>query len=249
MPAARRTARAVGMRCGACGRTTAGARKGATRPIRGHPYAPPPRPHAPHTILARPQAAFDQAKAFKESVEVGAVIVTKLDGHAKGGGALSAVAATKSPVIFYGTGALARCPPSPAAPRPRACNAETLLAAGDAPQLPAAGRDAQGGWLGCPGECCGMHSTIIAPLVIPPQSPQTTPNHPLPTPHPTRSPPTHPNPRPPPPGEHIDQFELFESKRFVSRLLGRGDVSGLMDKIQDVIPEVRRRGDDGRGRG
>ncbi|GBF94810.1 signal recognition particle 54 kDa [Raphidocelis subcapitata] len=50
------------------------------------------------------QAAFDQAKAFKESVEVGAVIVTKLDGHAKGGGALSAVAATKSPVIFYGTG-------------------------------------------------------------------------------------------------------------------------------------------------
>jgi signal recognition particle subunit SRP54 len=32
------------------------------------------------------------------------VIVTKLDGHAKGGGALSAVAATKSPVIFIGTG-------------------------------------------------------------------------------------------------------------------------------------------------
>jgi hypothetical protein len=59
---------------------------------------PPPSPPSP-------QAAFDQAKAFKESVEVGAVIVTKLDGHAKGGGALSAVAATKSPVIFYGTGA------------------------------------------------------------------------------------------------------------------------------------------------
>jgi len=38
-------------------------------------------------------------------VEVGAVIVTKLDGHAKGGGALSAVAATRSPVIFFGTGA------------------------------------------------------------------------------------------------------------------------------------------------
>jgi signal recognition particle subunit SRP54 len=32
------------------------------------------------------------------------VIVTKMDGHAKGGGALSAVAATKSPVIFIGTG-------------------------------------------------------------------------------------------------------------------------------------------------
>lgn len=34
------------------------------------------------------QAAFDQAKAFRESVDVGAVIVTKLDGHAKGGRAL-----------------------------------------------------------------------------------------------------------------------------------------------------------------
>jgi hypothetical protein len=33
-------------------------------------------------------------------------------------------------------------------------------------------------------------------------------------------------------GEHMDQFESFETKRFVSRLLGRGDVSGLMDKIQ-----------------
>ncbi|PNH00194.1 Signal recognition particle protein 2 [Tetrabaena socialis] len=50
------------------------------------------------------QAAFDQAKAFKEAVEVGAVIITKLDGHAKGGGALSAVAATKSPITFLGTG-------------------------------------------------------------------------------------------------------------------------------------------------
>ncbi|KAF8663861.1 hypothetical protein HU200_055196 [Digitaria exilis] len=50
------------------------------------------------------QAAFDQAQAFKQSVSVGAVIITKMDGHAKGGGALSAVAATKSPVIFIGTG-------------------------------------------------------------------------------------------------------------------------------------------------
>ncbi|XP_050215786.1 signal recognition particle subunit SRP54 3-like [Mercurialis annua] len=50
------------------------------------------------------KAAFSQAQAFKQSVAVGAVIVTKLDGHAKGGGALSAVAATKSPVIFIGTG-------------------------------------------------------------------------------------------------------------------------------------------------
>ncbi|KAF8719316.1 hypothetical protein HU200_024015 [Digitaria exilis] len=86
------------------------------------------------------QAAFDQAQAFKQSVSVGAVIVTKMDGHAKGGGALSAVAATRSPVIFIGT------------------------------------------------------------------------------------------------GEHLPDFEVFDVKPFVSRLLGMGDLSGLIDKIQDVIP-------------
>ncbi|KAH6782035.1 Signal recognition particle [Perilla frutescens var. hirtella] len=86
------------------------------------------------------QAAFDQAQAFKQSVPVGAVIVTKMDGHAKGGGALSAVAATKSPVIFIGT------------------------------------------------------------------------------------------------GEHMDEFEVFDVKPFVSRLLGMGDWSGFMDKIQEVVP-------------
>lgn len=87
------------------------------------------------------QAAYDQAKAFKESVEVGAVIVTKMDGHAKGGGALSAVSATESPVIFIGT------------------------------------------------------------------------------------------------GEHMDEFEPFVTKPFVSRLLGRGDWGTFVDKLQDVIPE------------
>ena len=40
------------------------------------------------------QACFGQAKAFHDTIKVGQVIVTKLDGHAKGGGALSAVAAT-----------------------------------------------------------------------------------------------------------------------------------------------------------
>jgi len=50
------------------------------------------------------QAAQAQAAAFRKSVAVGSVIVTKLDGHAKGGGALSAVAATGSPIIFLGTG-------------------------------------------------------------------------------------------------------------------------------------------------
>jgi signal recognition particle subunit SRP54 len=34
----------------------------------------------------------------------------------------------------------------------------------------------------------------------------------------------------------MDQFESFETKRFVSRLMGRGDVSGLMDKIQVCVP-------------
>ncbi|KAL6536940.1 hypothetical protein OROHE_012524 [Orobanche hederae] len=86
------------------------------------------------------QAAFDQAQAFKQSVAVGAVIVTKMDGHAKGGGALSAVAATKSPVIFIGT------------------------------------------------------------------------------------------------GEHLDEFEIFEVKPFVSCLLGMDDWSGFMDKIHEVVP-------------
>jgi len=50
------------------------------------------------------QAVYDQAQAFHDSVPVGSVIVTKLDGHAKGGGALSAVAATNSPIIFLGSG-------------------------------------------------------------------------------------------------------------------------------------------------
>lgn len=50
------------------------------------------------------QACYDQAVAFRDAVNVGSVIITKLDGHAKGGGALSAVAATDSPIIFLGTG-------------------------------------------------------------------------------------------------------------------------------------------------
>jgi signal recognition particle subunit SRP54 len=50
------------------------------------------------------QGVQDQAAQFKAKVPVGSVIVTKLDCHAKGGGALSAVAATKSPIIFIGTG-------------------------------------------------------------------------------------------------------------------------------------------------
>lgn len=36
------------------------------------------------------QACEAQAMAFKEKVDVASVIITKLDSHAKGGGALSA---------------------------------------------------------------------------------------------------------------------------------------------------------------
>lgn len=84
------------------------------------------------------QACESQAKAFKEKVDVGSVVITKLDGHAKGGGALSAVAATKSPVIFIGT------------------------------------------------------------------------------------------------GEHIDDFESFKVQPFVSKLLGMGDIEGLIDKVNEL---------------
>ncbi|TFY72658.1 hypothetical protein EVG20_g334 [Dentipellis fragilis] len=50
------------------------------------------------------QAAEAQSRAFKETADFGAIIVTKMDGHAKGGGAISAVAATQTPIIFLGTG-------------------------------------------------------------------------------------------------------------------------------------------------
>jgi signal recognition particle subunit SRP54 len=86
------------------------------------------------------QAAYDQAKAFHDSVDVGSVIITKLDGHAKGGGALSAVVATRSPIAFIGT------------------------------------------------------------------------------------------------GEHMHEFQDFETERFVASLMGRGDLGGFISKIRDVIP-------------
>ena len=85
------------------------------------------------------QACYGQAKAFHDTIKVGQVIVTKLDGHAKGGGALSAVAATKSPIIYIGT------------------------------------------------------------------------------------------------GEHFDDFESFEAASFIKRLLGLGDLEGLMAKVQQTM--------------
>jgi len=85
------------------------------------------------------QACFDQASAFHLAVPVGSVVVTKLDGHAKGGGALSAVAATNAPIIFIGT------------------------------------------------------------------------------------------------GEHLDNLDPFDARGFVSRLMGMGDISGLVNTIKDAV--------------
>jgi len=87
------------------------------------------------------QQAGPQAKAFHEAVGVTSVIVTKLDGTAKGGGALSAVAETQAPIVFLGT------------------------------------------------------------------------------------------------GEHLEDLEGFEPARFVSRLLGMGDLESLLEKAQEALDE------------
>ncbi|KAI9880899.1 MAG: Signal recognition particle [Pleopsidium flavum] len=50
------------------------------------------------------QQAEAQSKAFKETADYGAIIITKTDGNASGGGAISAVAATHTPIVFIGTG-------------------------------------------------------------------------------------------------------------------------------------------------
>ncbi len=50
------------------------------------------------------QAAQQQAEAFHESCGITGVIVTKLEGTAKGGGALSACAVTGAPIMFIGIG-------------------------------------------------------------------------------------------------------------------------------------------------
>jgi signal recognition particle subunit SRP54 len=50
------------------------------------------------------QQAGKQAKAFNDSVKITGVFISKLDGTAKGGGALSAVASTGAPILFIGTG-------------------------------------------------------------------------------------------------------------------------------------------------
>jgi signal recognition particle subunit SRP54 len=87
------------------------------------------------------QQAGPQAKAFHEAVGVTGVIITKMDGTAKGGGALSAVQETKAPVMFIGT------------------------------------------------------------------------------------------------GEHLEELERFEPARFISRLLGMGDIQALLEKAEELGKE------------
>jgi len=50
------------------------------------------------------QQASEQARRFHEAIGIDGVIITKMDGTAKGGGALSAVAETKSGIVFIGSG-------------------------------------------------------------------------------------------------------------------------------------------------
>ncbi len=64
------------------------------------------RPHEALLVMAADvgQSAEKQAKAFHDTVHVNGVIITKLDGTAKGGGALTACSVTDAPVRFIGTG-------------------------------------------------------------------------------------------------------------------------------------------------
>ncbi|MFT4944755.1 MAG: signal recognition particle subunit SRP54, partial [Halovenus sp.] len=50
------------------------------------------------------QSAKQQAQEFEDSIGVDGVVITKLDGTAKGGGALAAVDQTDSTIAFLGTG-------------------------------------------------------------------------------------------------------------------------------------------------
>ncbi|MBI4394115.1 MAG: signal recognition particle protein [Euryarchaeota archaeon] len=38
-------------------------------------------------------------------------------------------------------------------------------------------------------------------------------------------------------GEHVDDFEKFDSARFISRLLGMGDIQTLLEKAQEVVED------------
>ncbi|MFA0823086.1 MAG: signal recognition particle protein Srp54 [Methanomethylovorans sp.] len=50
------------------------------------------------------QQASEQAKVFNDSIGISGVVISKLDGTAKGGGAISAVSETNSSIAFIGVG-------------------------------------------------------------------------------------------------------------------------------------------------
>jgi signal recognition particle subunit SRP54 len=54
------------------------------------------------------QSAKEQAQEFEQAIGIDGVIITKLDGTAKGGGALAAVNETESTIAFLGTGETVR---------------------------------------------------------------------------------------------------------------------------------------------
>ncbi|MCD6522989.1 MAG: signal recognition particle protein [Candidatus Diapherotrites archaeon] len=87
------------------------------------------------------QTASKQAKQFNDAVGLTGVIITKMDSSAKGGGALSACAEAKVPIVFIGT------------------------------------------------------------------------------------------------GEKIDDFEIYNAERYISRLLGYGDLSSLLSKVREIVEE------------
>lgn len=56
------------------------------------------------TDAAMGQQSGPQAKAFNDAIGITGIVLTKLDGTAKGGGALSAAAEVDAPIVFVGTG-------------------------------------------------------------------------------------------------------------------------------------------------
>jgi signal recognition particle subunit SRP54 len=60
------------------------------------------------TLLVMPadigQAAKSQAEKFQSALSISGVIITRMDSTAKAGGALTACAETKAPIVFIGTG-------------------------------------------------------------------------------------------------------------------------------------------------
>lgn len=50
------------------------------------------------------QQSYVQAKAFHEATPIGGIVITKLDGAAKGGGAIAAAASTQAKILFISTG-------------------------------------------------------------------------------------------------------------------------------------------------